>query len=88
MNTAEFLLITSSIVPDRPAITFEGKKLSYADLSERTNRLANALAGLGKGAARAQQVGHGPLAMRPGVGHAVGIFGMRDHSRLGLAGRF
>jgi acyl-CoA synthetase (AMP-forming)/AMP-acid ligase II len=49
LNTTEFLLITSSIVPDRPAITFEGKKFTYADLSERTNRLANALAGLGVG---------------------------------------
>jgi len=47
MNTTEFLMITSSIVPDRPAITFEGKKYTYAELSERVNRLANALAGLG-----------------------------------------
>lgn len=47
MNTTEFLMITSAIVPDRPAIAFEGKKYTYAELSERSNRVANALAGLG-----------------------------------------
>ncbi|UCG83511.1 MAG: long-chain-fatty-acid--CoA ligase [Dehalococcoidia bacterium] len=47
MNTTEFLMITSSIVPDRAAITFEGKKFLYADLSDRSNRLANALAEFG-----------------------------------------
>jgi len=47
MNTTEFLMITSSIVPDRPAIAFEGKKYTYGELSERVNRLANALADLG-----------------------------------------
>jgi len=40
-------MITSSIVPDRTAIAFEGKKWSYGDLSERANRLANALTGFG-----------------------------------------
>jgi acyl-CoA synthetase (AMP-forming)/AMP-acid ligase II len=47
MNTTEFLMITSSIVPDRTAISFEGKRFSYGDLSERSNRLANALMGMG-----------------------------------------
>jgi len=47
VNTTEFLMITSSICPDRPAIIFEGKKYSFADLSQRVNRLANALLGLG-----------------------------------------
>jgi len=47
VNTTEFLLITSSIVPDRTAIAFEGKQWSYGDLSERANRLANALTGFG-----------------------------------------
>ena len=46
MNTTEFLMITSAIVPDRPAIAFEGKKYTYAELSERSNRVANALAGV------------------------------------------
>ena len=47
MNTAEFLLIASSIVPDREAIIFEGKRFSYAQLSDRVNRLAGALLDLG-----------------------------------------
>ncbi len=49
MNTAEFLTITNAIVPDRTAIVFEGKRFSFSDLNERSNRLANALAGLGIG---------------------------------------
>ncbi len=47
MNTTEFLMITSAIVPDRPAIIFEGKKYTFGELSQRVNRLANALLGLG-----------------------------------------
>jgi acyl-CoA synthetase (AMP-forming)/AMP-acid ligase II len=47
MNTTEFLAITSAIGPDRAAISFEGKKYTFAELSERVNRLANALLGLG-----------------------------------------
>jgi acyl-CoA synthetase (AMP-forming)/AMP-acid ligase II len=47
MNTTEFLAITSAICPDRAAISFEGKKYTFAELSERVNRLANALLGLG-----------------------------------------
>ena len=49
MNTTEFLMITSSIVPDRTAMAFEGKRVSYGDLSDRANRLANALIGFGVG---------------------------------------
>ncbi|MBE0479951.1 MAG: long-chain-fatty-acid--CoA ligase [Dehalococcoidia bacterium] len=47
MNTTEFLMITSAIAPDRPAIAFDGKKITYEEMSDRVNRLANALAGLG-----------------------------------------
>jgi len=47
MNTTEFLMITSAICPDRPAIIFEGKKFTFSELSERVNRLANALVDLG-----------------------------------------
>jgi len=47
MNTTEFLMITSAICPDRAAISFEGKKYTFAQLSERVNRLANALSGVG-----------------------------------------
>jgi len=43
MNTTEFLMIASSIVPDRPAMTFEGKSTTYGELNERVNRLANLL---------------------------------------------
>ena len=49
MNTPEFLLISSSICPDREAIIFEGHRWTFSDLAERTNRLANALAGMGVG---------------------------------------
>ena len=49
MNTSEFLNITSLIVPDRTAIIFDGRRISYALLAERVNRLANALAELGVG---------------------------------------
>ena len=44
MHTTEFLAISAAIVPDRTAIIFEGKRFSYNDLQNRTNRLANALA--------------------------------------------
>ncbi len=47
MNTTEFLTISSAICPDQTAIVFEGKRFTFAQLSERVNRLANALAGLG-----------------------------------------
>ena len=47
MNTTEFLTITSAICPDRVAIAFEGKKFTFAELNERANKLADALAKLG-----------------------------------------
>jgi len=47
MNTTEFLTIATAICPDRTALVFEGKRHSFNQLSERTNRLANALANLG-----------------------------------------
>ena len=49
MNTTEFLTIACAIVPDRTAIVFEGKRLTYEELQERVNRLANALSDLGVG---------------------------------------
>ena len=49
MNTPEFLLISSSICPDREAIIFEDNRWTFSDLAERSNRLANALAGMGVG---------------------------------------
>ncbi|MBI2846752.1 MAG: AMP-binding protein, partial [Chloroflexi bacterium] len=47
MNTTEFLQITGAICPQKTAIVFEGERFSYADISERSNRLAHALSGLG-----------------------------------------
>jgi acyl-CoA synthetase (AMP-forming)/AMP-acid ligase II len=47
MNTTEFLEITSAICPDRAAIVFEGRKYSFAELSERSTKLADALSKLG-----------------------------------------
>lgn len=47
MNTVDFLTITSSICPDREAVVFEDKRLTFNQMNDRSNRLANALAGLG-----------------------------------------
>jgi len=47
MNTTDFLNIASAICPERNCIVFEGKRWTYAQTSERVNKLANALAELG-----------------------------------------
>ena len=47
MNTTDFLMVTSAIVPDRTAMVFEDKRYTYGELSERVNRLANTLLGYG-----------------------------------------
>ena len=49
MNTAEFLMIASSVVPDRDAMVCEGQSRNFAEMQERVNRLANALQSLGVG---------------------------------------
>src|SRR3990172_3014293 len=49
MNTSEFLMIASSVVPDRVALACEGEARTFAELQERVNRLANALQSLGIG---------------------------------------
>ena len=51
MNTAEFLMIASSVVPDRTAMVCEGQSRTFAEMQERVNRLANALQAMdvGKG---------------------------------------
>ena len=43
MNTAEFLSISSAIVPERIAITTTNEKINYADLQSRVNKVANSL---------------------------------------------
>ena len=47
MNTTDFLNISAAMCPDRDAIVFEGKRYTFSQLNERTNQLANALAGMG-----------------------------------------
>ncbi|MDP6495008.1 MAG: AMP-binding protein, partial [Dehalococcoidia bacterium] len=50
MNTTELLSITAMIVPDRDAIVFDDNRITFGELAERVNRLANALSDLGVGA--------------------------------------
>lgn len=47
MNILEFLTIASAIVPDRAAIIFEGRRITFEQLQQQVNRLANALSSLG-----------------------------------------
>ena len=47
MNILEFLTIASAIVPDRTAIIFEGRRITFQQLQQQVNRLANALSQLG-----------------------------------------
>jgi len=47
MNTLDFLSISSAICPDRNAIAFEGKSFTFAQVNERSNRLADSLTNLG-----------------------------------------
>src|SRR5437870_11763134 len=49
MNTAEFLMIASSVVPDRTAMVCEQRSRTYAEVQDRVNRLANALQAMGVG---------------------------------------
>jgi len=49
MNTAEFLMIASSVVPDRTAMVCSGNARTFAEMQERVNRLANALQAMGVG---------------------------------------
>lgn len=47
MNTSECLTIACAIVPDRTAVVYQDRRISYEQLQQRVNRLANALSGLG-----------------------------------------
>ncbi len=49
MNTTEFLMIAEAIVPDRVAIHFDDREITYSELQENVNALANALAARGVG---------------------------------------
>ena len=50
MNTTELLNITAMIVPDRHAIVFDDRRMTFGELADRVNRLANGLGDLGVGA--------------------------------------
>lgn len=47
MNILEFLTIASAIVPARAAIIFEGRRITFQQLQQQVNRLANSLSVLG-----------------------------------------
>ena len=47
MNTLDFLSIANAICPDRDCVVFEGKRYTFSQVNERSNRLANSLAKLG-----------------------------------------
>jgi acyl-CoA synthetase (AMP-forming)/AMP-acid ligase II len=47
MNTAEFLQISSAVVPDRDALVCGDQRVTYMEMAQRVNRLANALIGRG-----------------------------------------
>ena len=47
MNTTDFLNIASTICPNKNLIVFGGQRWTFAQTSERVNRLANALSQLG-----------------------------------------
>ena len=47
MNTTDFLNISNAICPDRDIMIFDGKRWAYGQTSERVNKLANGLKGLG-----------------------------------------
>src|SRR5438445_5878679 len=49
MNTAEFLMLASSVVPDRTAMVCGQRSRTYAQMQDRVNRLANALEAMGVG---------------------------------------
>jgi acyl-CoA synthetase (AMP-forming)/AMP-acid ligase II len=47
MNTAEFLMIASSVVPERTAMACEGNSRTFMEMQDRVNRLANAMQAMG-----------------------------------------
>jgi long-chain acyl-CoA synthetase len=43
VNTAEFLTISSAVVPERDALVCGDRRITYMEMAQRVNRLANAL---------------------------------------------
>ena len=68
MNTTEFLMIASAIVPERDAIVFNGQRYSFESLQERVNRLANAMSALGVGP------GDRVAAMQTNCNHLIELY--------------
>ncbi len=62
VNTAEFLTISSAVVPNREALVSGETRITYAQMASRVNRLANALQamGVGRGAAIAAMAVNSP----------------------------
>jgi long-chain acyl-CoA synthetase len=71
MNLKQILEITAREAPQKPAIILGSEKISYRELDERSNRIANALtsSGLKKGENVAILISHHP----EWVGHYFGI---------------
>lgn len=68
MNTSEFLMIASAIVPERDAIVFNGQRYSFELLQERVNRLANAISELGV------EPGDRVAAMQTNCNHLIELY--------------
>jgi len=49
MNTAEFLQITAMVVPERTALVSGEKRVTFMEMADRVNRLANWLLSVGAG---------------------------------------
>jgi acyl-CoA synthetase (AMP-forming)/AMP-acid ligase II len=49
MNTAEFLQISAMVVPDRTALVAGDKRVTFMEMADRVNRLANWLQSIGAG---------------------------------------
>jgi acyl-CoA synthetase (AMP-forming)/AMP-acid ligase II len=62
MNQGRFISRNARYFPEQPAVIFEDRVMSFRQLEERSNRLANALIGLGlrKGDRVAFQMSNGP----------------------------
>ena len=88
MHTHELLSIAAAIVPERTAISFDGRETTYAGLAERSNRPPHALAGLGGGAATGALRGRVRPARRAGLdGARRASAGGADMPRAGAVGR-
>ena len=68
MNTTEFLTLAAAIVPDRTAVIYEGRRISFEQLQENVNRLANGMAACGIGR------GHRIAAMQTNCHHLLEIY--------------